>query len=449
MVDMRTKREDLLNGNILKTILFLSAPMMAQGVLNTAYNLADMVWLGRLSADAVTAAGMAGMFTWFAFGVVVINRTGTQVRVGQSLGAGDRKRALSYAAAGFQLILLEGLFLSIVGTLGADAYINAFGLESKTMIKDSIDYMVVCSIFLLVSFFNNMFSGIHNARGDSRTPFVINSAGLFTNIVLDPILIFKFGMGVKGAAIATIVAQTVSLVMNFYIASKDEFIISIPILKKQDSYYYKDITKIGLPTGLENIAFSVITMVMSRFITSFGDAAISAQKIGTQIESITYVAAEGFSSAGNAFIAQNYGAKKKDRIANGKKTIEGIGIAWGTFCTLVLVLFPRQIISIFIREKDVIEIGASYLRILGFSQLFNVNEYTSAGVFNGLGITLPPSLVGVSLTSLRIPLAYILQQSMGLDGIWWTCSISASLKGIVLTLWLNYTLKHKILVECA
>ena len=116
---------------------------------------------------------MAGMFTWFAFGVVVINRTGTQVRVGQSLGAGDRKRALSYASAGFQLILLEGLFLSIVGTLGADAYINAFGLESKTMIKDSIDYIVVCSIFLLVSFFNNMFSGIHNARGDSRTPFVI------------------------------------------------------------------------------------------------------------------------------------------------------------------------------------------------------------------------------------------------------------------------------------
>ncbi len=231
MVDMRTKREDLLNGNILKTILFLSAPMMAQGVLNTAYNLADMVWLGRLSADAVTAAGMAGMFTWFAFGVVVINRTGTQVRVGQSLGAGDRKRALSYAAAGFQLILLEGLFLSLVGTLGADAYINAFGLESKTMIKDSIDYMVVCSIFLLVSFFNNMFSGIHNARGDSRTPFVINAAGLFTNIVLDPVLIFKFGMGVKGAAIATIIAQAVSLVMNFYVATKDEFIISIHIFR--------------------------------------------------------------------------------------------------------------------------------------------------------------------------------------------------------------------------
>ena len=101
--------------------------------------------------------------------------------------------------------------------------------------------------------------------------------------------------------------------------------------------------------------------------------------------------------------------------------------------------------SFFIREEDVINIGASYLRILGFSQLFNVNEYTSAGVFNGLGYTMPPSLVGVSLTALRIPLAYILQAKMGLDGIWWTCSISASLKGIVLTLWLNQTLKKKIL----
>lgn len=445
---MKKRSEDLLNGNILKTILFLSAPMMAQGVLNTAYNLSDMIWLGRLSADAVTAAGMAGMFTWFAFGVVVINRTGTQVRVGQSLGANRLERATSYAAAGFQLILLEGLILSIIGTLGANVYINSFHLESSKMASDAIDYMIVSSLFLLVSFLNNMFSGIHNARGDSRTPFIINAAGLFTNIILDPLLIFGIGLpelGVKGAAIASIVAQSVSLLMNLFVAYHDDFIRAIPLFKKQDYFFYQDITHIGLPTGLETIAFSLITMVMSRFITTFGDAAISAQKIGTQIESITYVAAEGFSSAGNAFIAQNYGASKKERIIEGKKTIERIGIVWGIFCTIVLVLFPREIMSFFIREEDVINIGASYLRILGFSQLFNVNEYTSAGVFNGLGYTMPPSLVGVSLTALRIPLAYILQAKMGLDGIWWTCSISASLKGIVLTLWLNQTLKKKIL----
>ena len=423
---MKKRSEDLLNGNILKTILFLSAPMMAQGVLNTAYNLSDMIWLGRLSADAVTAAGMAGMFTWFAFGVVVINRTGTQVRVGQSLGANRLERATSYAAAGFQLILLEGLILSIIGTLGANVYINSFHLESSKMASDAIDYMIVSSLFLLVSFLNNMFSGIHNARGDSRTPFIINAAGLFTNIILDPLLIFGIGLqelGVKGAAIASIVAQSVSLLMNLFVAYHDDFIRAIPLFKKQDYFFYQDITHIGLPTGLETIAFSLITMVMSRFITTFGDAAISAQKIGTQIESITYVAAEGFSSAGNAFIVQNYGASKKERIIEGKKTIERIGIVWGIFCTIVLVLFPREIMSFFIREEDVINIGASYLRILGFSQLFNVNEYTSAGVFNGLGYTMPPSLVGVSLTALRIPLAYILQAKMGLDGIWWTCSI--------------------------
>ena len=322
---MKKRSEDLLNGNILKTILFLSAPMMAQGVLNTAYNLSDMIWLGRLSADAVTAAGMAGMFTWFAFGVVVINRTGTQVRVGQSLGANRLERATSYAAAGFQLILLEGLILSIIGTLGANVYINSFHLESSKMASDAIDYMIVSSLFLLVSFLNNMFSGIHNARGDSRTPFIINAAGLFTNIILDPLLIFGIGLpelGVKGAAIASIVAQSVSLLMNLFVAYHDDFIRAIPLFKKQDYFFYQDITHIGLPTGLETIAFSLITMVMSRFITTFGDAAISAQKIGTQIESITYVAAEGFSSAGNAFIAQNYGASKKERIIEGKKTIE-------------------------------------------------------------------------------------------------------------------------------
>ena len=142
------------------------------------------------------------------------------------------------------------------------------------------------------------------------------------------------------------------------------------------------------------------------------------------------------------------GAGNKERIVKGYKIAIGIEILWGIFCTFVLIVFPEVIFKIFIPEADVLPLGVDYLKILGVSQLFMCLELTTAGAFSGLGKTIPPSVTSIILTAARIPMAYALTATaLGLNGVWWSITISSILKGIGLTMWFLIYLKKKIIKE--
>jgi Na+-driven multidrug efflux pump len=183
-------------------------------------------------------------------------------------------------------------------------------------------------------------------------------------------------------------------------------------------------------------------MVISRLVVQWGDTAIAVQKVGSQIESISWMTADGFAAAVGSFVAQNYGAGNLKRVKKGYFTAIIVVLLWGTFCTLLLVGIPELIFKIFIPEETVLELGVDYLRILGLSQLFMCIEITTAGAFSGIGKTLPSSIEGILLTALRIPVALILSSTvLGLNGVWWSISISSMLKGIVLFIWFIFTLR--------
>ncbi|OON90292.1 MAG: hypothetical protein ATN32_04285 [Candidatus Epulonipiscium fishelsonii] len=168
------------------------------------------------------------------------------------------------------------------------------------------------------------------------------------------------------------------------------------------------------------------------------------QKVGSQIESISWMTASGLSTALSTFVGQNYGAKKYDRIQDGLKVTMLLAIFIGTLATFLLVAFGEEIFAIFIPEEESIAQGADYLRILGYSQIFMCIEITSAGLFNGLGKTYIPSTVHTILTSLRIPLAYWASQPqyLGIDGIWWVITLTTVAKGIIMVVLYIY-LKQK------
>ena len=182
-------------------------------------------------------------------------------------------------------------------------------------------------------------------------------------------------------------------------------------------------------------------MVIARFIAGWGDAAVAVQKVGSQIESISWMSAEGYAAALNSFVAQNHGAHNAQRIRKGYRLSMRLMISWGILCNLILLLFPQFIFQIFINESKVIWMGVDYLRILGFSQLFMCMEITTAGAFNGLGRTLPPSIISVTLTAARIPLAMLLGNGLGLNGVWWAITISSIFKGVLLFGWFLWDMK--------
>ena len=181
-------------------------------------------------------------------------------------------------------------------------------------------------------------------------------------------------------------------------------------------------------------------------IAAWGADAIAVQKVGGQVESIAWMIAGGFSMAVNSFIGQNYGAGKMHRVRKGYNAAMTLMVIWGLLCSLVLIVFPEFLFQIFIRETDVLDMGVSYLRILGVCQLCVCMEGCSTGAFNGLGETRIPSAVSIVFNLARIPMAILLPMTpLGLDGIWWALTISAILKGVVLTAWyLLYVHKRKL-----
>lgn len=440
-------RINLLEGNILPALSALALPIMATSLIQMAYNLIDMIWIGKIGASAVASVGAAGMFMWLSNGLATLAKMGGQIKVGHALGAQKKEDAASYAQSSIQMGIVFAIGFGILSVVFADEMIGFFQLNSAQVIQDAKLYLMITCGLVIFSFMNQIFTGILTAMGNSRTSFIATGIGLVLNIVLDPLFIFGFGaippMGVAGAAIATVLAQLVVMLLFLYTILRDTVLFSnVHILHSYSSQHTMEIFRIGLPSAVQSMLFSGISMVIARLIAGWGDAAVAVQKVGSQIESISWMTAEGYAAALNSFVAQNHGAKNTDRIREGYRLSMIVMLSWGVFCSFVLIVFPQLIFQVFIQEAEVLPMGVDYLRILGVSQLFMCMEITTAGAFSGLGKTLPPSIVSITLTGARIPMAILLGRWLGLNGVWWAITISSIGKGIVLLGWFLKDMKR-------
>lgn len=431
---------NLTEGNILKKLIILALPIMGTSLIQMAYNLTDMIWVGKLGSRAVTAIGTAGFFTWLAFAFIIIPKIGAEVGVAQSVGRKDVCEEKSYIRHSIQMNVVLAVLYGTAIIIFRKQLIGFFNIKGDDIVSMAISYLFIVSLGMVFFFLPPVLTSIFNGHGDSRTPFLINTIGLGVNIILDPILIFGLGpfpqLGVAGAAIATIFAQfVVTMVFIIVIRKKTDYFVGINFLQKPDWSHIRRIVKLGIPVALQSGAFTVIAMIIARILSRWGSMPIAVQSVGSQIESISWMTAGGFQTALSAFVGQNYGAKKWDRIYKGYFTAIGIIAVIGIITSCLLIFLPGPIFSIFISEPGVVEYGIIYLRILGLSQFFMCIEIATAGAFNGLGKTIPPSIVGIVLNAMRIPGALLLSISLGLNGVWWSISLSSVLKGLILTSW--------------
>ena len=432
-------RIDLTKGNITSKLIALSLPIMGTSFIQMAYNMTDMIWIGKIGSDAVAAVGTAGFFTWLAMAFVMISKIGSEIKVSQSVGRKDFKSAKAYIISALQInvvfAILYGLFVGVF----CDQLIGFFRLGEAHIIEMAKTYLIVMLVGMVPYFANPVFTSIFNGMGDSKTPFIMNTVGLVFNMIFDPLLILGFGpipaMGVLGAALATVGAQIiVSIGFLVIIAKRKIDYLSINIFQKPDLGAIKMLCVIGLPGAIQSGLFTLFSMVIGRIVAVWGPVPIAVQKVGSQIEAISWMTAGGLSTALGSFVGQNYGARKYDRIEKGFKMSMLLGLGLGVFSTVLLVGFGESIFKVFIDETEAITAGAVYLRILGYSQLFMCVEIIVTGLFNGLGRTYIPSIIGIVLTGARIPAAYILSQEswLGINGVWWSISISSVFKGVIL-----------------
>ncbi|OPJ55145.1 MATE family efflux transporter [Alkalithermobacter paradoxus] len=432
----------LTEGSIFKALIKLALPIMGTSFLQMAYNMTDMIWIGKMGSRHVAAVGAAGFFVWFSMALIMISKIGAEIGVAQSIGKEDLESAKSYARSGIQLNISLALIYSTFIIIFRKYLISFFNMGDIEVANMSVEYLTIIASGMVFHFINPVLTGIFNGYGNSKTPFMINAIGLCVNMILDPVLIFGLGpipsLGVRGAALATITAQfIVFMVFVYKIRGKMVLFEGFNILKKPENDRIKGIIKVGLPVALQSGLFTVFAMFIARIISNWGPVPIAVQKVGSQIEAISWMSAGGFSTALSTFVGQNYGAKKWDRIYKGYFVALSIVSVIGLFATALLIFGARSVFSIFISEQEALSYGIVYLKILGLSQLFMCIEITTAGAFNGLGKTIPPSIVGIVFTGLRVPAALILSSEnvLGLNGVWWSISMSSVFKGIVLTSW--------------
>ena len=432
---------NLTKGPILNTLTKLAIPIMASYFIGTLYNITDMAWIGQLGSKAVAGVGVGGMFTWLSQGLSSIARMGGQVQVAQCIGRGDREKAHGYAQVAIQLAFYMGMIFALISLIFVHQMVGFFNLTDPEAYSAAVSYTRIACGLIVFSFLAVTLTGLYTAQGDSQTPFWANLIGLATNMILDPILILGPGpfpkLGVIGASIATVTAQFIVMgimVLGVMRQKKENVLKGIRLAAVIPGSYLKGICQIGIPSGIQDMTYCFISMILTRMVSGFGAEALATQRVGGQIESISWHTADGFAAALNAFTAQNYGAGKMDRVKKGyRASLLTVGI-WGLLVTAIFVFAPNTIARIFFHEPKAIAIAVSYLIIIGLSEAFLCVEITTIGAISGLGKTHLCSIISILFTSMRIPLAIVLgNTSLGLDGIWWALSSTSMIKGIIFT----------------
>ena len=439
--------KNLTSGPIHRQLFNLAVPIMGTSFVQMAYSLTDMAWVGRLGSESVAAIGSVGILTWMTNSISLLNKVGSEVSVGQSIGAQNAPDARSYASHNLTLSLIISICWGLILFVFAVPIMQIYKLEPAITAK-AVNYLRIVATAFPFIFLSASFTGIYNASGQSKIPFMISGIGLLLNMILDPLFIFGFGWNTEGAAIATWVSQATVLGLFIYrLKKRKEVLGGFAFFTKLESRFVKRIFKLGLPVAILNTLFSIINLFMARTASLYGGhIGLMTLTAGGQLEAIAWNTSQGFSTALSAFVAQNYAAGKNDRVLGAYATTLKMTAVFGTFCTLLFVFWGSELFSLIVPDPQAYKAGGVFLRIDGYSMLFMMLEITTQGLFYGTGRTIPQAVISIGFNTLRIPLAMLLASiGMEITGVWWAISLTSIAKGITSAAWFA-VLKRRILV---
>lgn len=421
---------DLTNTSVTKALLLVAIPTMLSSILQFSYNIIDMYFLGQYDSTGsiIASVGTASLFINFAVGIGFLSVLGTGIKTSQSLGAKNTEDFKKYISSGLFINILVAIIVCVGLYISAPSLISILGLTEKSVYDNAVLYLRLYSFAIFFSFFNSFFTRIMSSMGTSYTSLKINCIGIIANIILDPILIFKFNLGISGAVIATIISN--AIVTLIYLAKfYDIFSFKKVNVEKEKC---QEILKLSYPYVLQRIMFGVISILMGKIMVYSGSSsAIAGQKLGLQVESVTLMVIGGLLTATSAFTGQNYGAKKYDRIKEGFNRAIEIGVVYTLFTGFIFIFFGKNIISIFTDDAQTIYYGASYLFIVALGQVFAVLEMVGNGFYNGISRPKVPTIISITITPLRIVFALLLLPHFGVIGVFIGILITTVLKGII------------------
>ena len=441
-----------------REVLDLALPAIGGGLIGLGYHWLNWYWVGKLGATSVTAVAVAMFAAWAFLSLAQLTSSGAAALVARYVGAGKEAAARYSASQGLRWswalaaataaagIALAPQVYAIANTSGEAALIGvpyvriAFGLGAGQMTQ------IACE-------------AVFRARGDTRTPFVLGACGLVVNGCLDPLLVFGWGpvpaLGVPGAAIATVIATSGVALASFLFLRRRGCLAStrpsdeelrldattplprgpLPLL---DLSMGRRLARVGLPVAGTGVVFVAIYFLLSRVVTDAGgDAAEAGLGVGLRGEQVAFVLGSGFAAAASSLVGRRLGAGLPDLAARSAWRSTLLCAALCAAWSLALLAFGRPIASLFLDAGAARDHAVAYFTIVSWCLVPQCFEVVLDGAFAGAGLTLPPMVISILISAVRIPLARwaAFDGGLGVAGIWWTIAATAALRGVVVAVW--------------
>jgi putative MATE family efflux protein len=435
---------ELLSEPVARVVARLALPAVASNLLMTLFFSVDTFWVGtRIGADALAAVSTSAFWVWMVVASAEMVSIGLTAVAARRHGEGRHGEAARVAGEALLFGLALGLVVAAAGLSWLGALFDVMGTPPEvTRLGRAYLGAYLLGAPLLFGFF--VVDAAFRASGDTRTPFLLLASTVVVALVLDPILILGLWgapeLGIAGAAVATICTRGAAFVIGVILLARRGLVR----LTTPRPASIAAVARIGLPTALTGVLFSLIYIGMTRTTTRFGTPALAALGLGHRVESWLYMMGVGFGAAAAAVVGQNLGAGRADRAERAGWTTVRFALIPGIITFGLALAVPERLAALFTSDAAVIAETALYLRIVAISQLALCAEIVLEGALGGAGDTVPPMLTSTFLTVLRIPLAAWAASRWGTAGIWWTISLTATARGIAMAiLWRRGGWKRK------
>ncbi|AOT71499.1 MATE family efflux transporter [Geosporobacter ferrireducens] len=426
---------DLTSGSVLKHLITFSIPLLLGNLLQALYNTVDSIWVGRfIGAKALGAVSVSFPIIMILVSLVLGITMATTVLVSQYAGA--KNQQMISKTINNSLLLLGGgaIIVTLVGLAFSEKILILMNTP-KDILDYATDYLNIFFIGLIFMFGYNVISSILRGLGDSKTPLKFLIISTVTNLILDPIFILGIGpfpqMGIQGAALATMLSQSLSFFLALRHLNKTNHVISFKLKDlKYDAELTAKIFKIGLPSGIQQIVVSLGMVVMTGIINTFGSETVAAFGAASRLDQFAFMPAMSLGLAVSTLAGQSIGAGKNDRLKEVYKWGSIAAILVTGVTTIFVMAAPTFVLKLFTTDIQVLETGSRYLRIVGISYVPFALSFVINGMLRGAGDTVSTMIFSIaSLWLIRVPLAKFLSSydSLGSNGIWIAMAVSSIL----------------------
>lgn len=410
MKTLRTKNQ-LTDGPIVRTLIWFSIPYLIANALQVAYGVADMVIVGKFSSvvsDISAISNASHIIHVFTY-IISSFALGGTVLIGQYLGASRPEDVRESIGTMISLFTILGGIMAIITGLAAEPIARIMKIPEEALVG-SINYLRICGAGIIFSTGYHVFGAIMRGLGDSKGPMLFIALACVINIGLDLLFVGVFRMGVEGAAIATVIAQAISILFSVFQLRRKHGSFFQPSLAyfRIQSDKAKQLIKIGLPISLESTIVNISFLLINAMINTFGVVASAAIGINEKIGSLTRLPASSFSSAVAAMVAQNMGANQVKRAHQTLWSGIWISLVLSGIAFLLMQLFPEFFMRIYTNDATTITAGIEYMRSFSFDTILVCFTFCMASFFSGCGRTMFTLARNLASTLLvRIPAAYI------------------------------------------